>query len=356
MDAPRYASRHASPRVTPALPASPGLRTFLLALCVPVLLVILGTVGYCLIEHWSLADSMYMTVITVTTVGFFEVHPLSAAGRAFTMLLAMGGVFTLFYAATAVIQAVVSGEVEGVMARKRMQRSLADLTDHIIVCGFGRMGRLVCHEFSAMGMPFVLVDRQPALLEGFDMPHGLAVVGDATSDELLKRVGVERARTLVTLAASDADNLFITMSARLLSEKLYIVARAEEDDAEVKLRRAGASRVVSPYRIGGQRVAQAVLRPAVMDFVELATRHDSMDLQIEEVVIAPGSALSNTSLRDSRLRQELGLIIVAIRKGGGRMVFNPPPEEQIQEGDLLIALGHPSQLEKLEKMSGLKRS
>jgi voltage-gated potassium channel len=333
---------------------SARLRALLLTLCVPVALVVLGTAGYRLIEGWPLRDALYMTVITVTTVGFSEVHPLTTSGRAFTMLLAMGGVFTLFYAATAVIQAVVSGEVEGVMARKRMQRALAELRDHIIVCGYGRMGRLVCHEFSAMKMPFVLVDRQAALLEGFDMPHGIAVVGDATTDELLKRVGVERARTLVTLAASDADNLFITMSARLLSERLYIVARAEEEDAELKLRRAGASRVVSPYRIGGQRVAQAVLRPAVMDFVELATRHDSMDLQIEEIVVGNDSSLAGRALRDSRLRQDLGLIIVAIRKKDGRMVFNPPPEEVMEREDLLIALGHPNQLEKLETMAGVR--
>jgi len=336
---------------TPTLADSIHLRTFRMVLAVPVLLVLAGTAGYRLLEGWPLFDALYMTVITVTTVGFAEVHPLTPGGRVFTMMLAMGGVFTLFYAATAAIQAVVTGELQGVMARRRMERSLADLREHIIVCGYGRMGRLVCHEFSAMGMPFVIVDRHAPLLEGFAMAHGLAVVGDATSDELLRRVGVERARTLVTLAASDADNLFITMSARLLSDKLYIVARAEEDDAEIKLKRAGASRVIAPYRIGGHRVAQAVLRPAVMDFVELATRHDSMDLQIEEVVIAPQSALAGRALRDSRLRQDLGLIIVAIRKDGGRMIFNPPPEELMQPGDLLIALGHPSQLEKLEKLA-----
>jgi voltage-gated potassium channel len=203
-----------------------------------------------------------------------------------------------------------------------------------------------------MQMPFVLVDRDPAPLEGFDLPHGVAVVGDATSDELLRRVGVERARTLVTLAASDADNLFITMSARLLSERLYIVARAEEEDAELKLRRAGASRVVSPYRIGGQRVAQAMLRPAVMDFVELATRHDSMELQLEEVEVRGGSGLAGRTLRDSRLRQDLGVIILAMRRADGSMVFNPPPEAVIDPGDLLISLGHPAQMDRLEEMAG----
>jgi voltage-gated potassium channel len=336
----------------PALPEGRRTRALLVALCVPVLLCLVGTAGYHFIEGWSLFDSLYMTVISVTTVGFGEVHPLSPAGRGFTILLVMGGVFTLFYAAGALIQAAVSGEMESMMARNRMQRSLQDLHDHIIVCGYGRMGHRVCHEFSSMGMPFVLVDRDPTVLEGFALPHGVVVVGDATSDELLRRVGVERARTLVTLAASDADNLFITMSARLLNERLYIVARAEEEDAEVKLRRAGASRVISPYRIGGQRVAQAVLRPAVMDFVELATRHDSMDLQIEEVAVGAGSALTGRALRDSRLRQDLGVIIVAMRKADGRMLFNPPPDAVIEEGDLLITLGHPSQLDRLEGLAG----
>lgn len=327
------------------------LGRFLLTLGALVLLVIAGTLGYRVAEGWSLFDALYMTVITITTVGFMEVHPLSQAGRAFTIFLALGGVFTAFYAASEIIRVVVSGEVRSVLGRQRMERSLAELRNHFIVCGFGRMGRLVCQEFSKLGLPFVLIDRQGELLRNFKIPHGIALHGDATSDEILRRAGVERARGLVTAAASDADNLYITMSARFLSEKLFIVARAEEEGAEKKLLRAGASRVVSPYAIGGQRVAQAVLRPNVMDFIELATRSEHLELQIEETPIEDGSSLAGRKLMDSRIRQDLGIILVAIKKPDGKMVFNPAPELVIEAGDLLISLGHRQQLDRLEEMA-----
>jgi voltage-gated potassium channel len=327
------------------------LREFLLTLAVPVLLVITGTTGYALIEGWPLADGLYMTVITITTVGFMEVHPLSPGGRLFTGLLALGGVFTLLYAAMAAIRAVVSGEIGGHLGRQRMERKLAELTGHAIICGYGRMGRLICSEFSSLGMPYVIVDQQASLLADFREPHGIPLIGDATDDHVLRKAGVERAKVLVTVAASDAANLYITMSARLLSEKLFIVARSEESEAEPKLTRAGANRVVSPYVIGGQRMAQAVLRPNVMDFIELATRRDYLELQIEELTIETGSALAGRSLKDSRVRQDLGIIIVAIKKPDGRMIFNPPSEEAMQAGDLLITLGHRDQLERLETLA-----
>jgi voltage-gated potassium channel len=327
------------------------LRRFLLTLAVPVLLVVAGTAGYVVLEGWSLFDSLYMTVITITTVGFLEVHPLSTVGRGFTSLLALGGVFTLFYAATSVIRAVVSGEVGGSLGRQRMERRLEELSGHAIICGYGRMGRLVCSEFSSLGMPFVLIDQQAGVLADFRVPHGIALHGDATDDHVLRKAGVERAKVLVTVAASDAANLYITMSARLLNDKLFIVARSEESEAEPKLARAGANRVVSPYVIGGQRMALAVLRPNVMDFIELATRSDYMELQIEESQIETGSALAGRSLKDSRLRQELGIIIVAIKKPDGKMVFNPAPEVPMEAGDLLITLGHRDQLDRLEVLA-----
>ena len=330
----------------------PHVHRLLLPVAAVAVLLAAGTVGYQIVEGWGWFDALYMTAITITTVGYLEVHPMGWGGRVFTMVLALGGVFTAFYAAAEFIRAVVTGEIRTVLGRQRMESRLEKLNGHLVVCGFGRMGRLAAEEFSSAGLSFVVVDRDPKVLEGFDIPHGIPLVGDATGDDALRRAGVDRARALVTAAASDADNLFITMSARLLNERLFIVARAEGEGAELKLRRAGASRVVSPYNIGGHRVAQAVLRPNAMDFIELATRTGHLELQIEEVEVRAGSGLVGCSLKASPVRSELGIIVVAIKKPGGRMAFNPAPEAVLEAGDLLITLGHRQQLDRLEEMAG----
>lgn len=326
----------------------------LLMILIPIGLVVIGTLGYWLLEpEYSLFDSLYMTVITLTTVGYGETHVLSTRGRVFTIFLLLGGVFALFYAATELLRLVISGELQDYLGRHLMSRTLAGMKNHLVVCGCGRMGRFVCQEFSKQGLDYVVIDRQPDFARNFVLPHALAITGDATSDATLKEAGVERARALITVLASDADNLYITMSARLLNDKLFIVARAEAELAEEKLKRGGANRVVSPYAIGGFRVAQAVLRPAVVDFIELATRTEHLDLQIEETRIEEGSRLAGATVLDSRVRQDLGVIIVAIKKPEGRMIFNPPGDAVMVVGDVLIALGHRQQLDQLE--AGAKR-
>jgi voltage-gated potassium channel len=327
-------------------------RRLLLTLLVPIGLVLIGTLGYYLIEDkYTLFDALYMTVITLATIGYEEVHPLSTAGRAFTIFLILGGVTTFLYAATAAVRAVVSGEVRELLGRQRMERSLAQMEDHLIVCGYGRMGRLVCQEFSRQRLPFVVVEINPDLLAGFDVAHGIPLNGDAASDEVLKQAGVERARGLVTVMTSDADNLYTTMSARLLNKKLFIVARVEDPRAEQKLRRAGANRVVSPYAIGGVRLAQAVLRPTVVDFIELATKTEHLELQIEESRVGPSSPLAGATLKDSRIRADLKVIVVAIKKGAGDMMFNPAPETVIEAGDIVVAIGDRKHLDELEKLA-----
>jgi voltage-gated potassium channel len=317
----------------------------------PNLVLLAGTLGYHFIEGWSYFDSLYMTVITLTTVGYKEVHDLSHGGQWFTIFLCLGGVFILFYTATEVIRAVITGEFRDILGRQQMERSLAQLHDHFIVCGYGRMGRLVCQEFSKEGLPFVVIDRGSEALADFSVKHGIPLHGDATSDDVLRRAGIDRARALVTVAASDADNLYITMSARLLNEKLFIVARVEEPGSEQKLTRAGASRVVSPYQIGGTRVAQAVLRPTVVDFIDLATKTEHSHLQIEEAQISPGSPLAGSTINDSRLRQDLGVIIVTIKKTTGEMVFNPGFDTTLETGDILIAMGDREHLDRLEALA-----
>lgn len=326
-------------------------RRYLLIGLVPALLLLGGTVGYHVLEGWPLFDSLYVTVLTLTTIGYGDVMPKTYGGRLFTMVLALGGVFTLFYVAAEFIRAVVSGEVRALLGKQRMERTLAELKDHLIVCGYGRMGKLVCREFAAEGVPFVLIDRNEQALEDFAVPGGVALHGDATSDDVLKAAGVERARALVTVVASDSDNLYITMSARLLNDKLFIVARAESEHAGQKLERAGANRVVSPYVIGGSRVAQAVLRPTVVDFIELATRTEYFDLQIEETRLAAWSELVGRTLKDSQVRERFGVMIVAIKKPSGHMVYNPPGEAPLEAGDILIALGQRRQLDELDKLA-----
>lgn len=326
-------------------------RRLVVLILIPCLLLVAGTVGYSVLERWPLFDSLYMTVITLTTVGYGEVKPLSVNGRIFTMLLLLGGVFTLVYASTELIRTIVSGELRTILGRGRMARDLANLKDHLIVCGYGRMGQLVCSVFSRQAVPFVVIDRHPNTLADFEMAHGVALPGDATSDALLQQAGIARARALVTVVQSDADNLYITMSARLLNEKLTIIARAENDVAEKKLLRAGANRVVSPYVIGGMRVASAVLRPNVVDFIELATRTEHLDLQLEESQIGPKSPLAGNSLRDSRIRQEQGVIIVAIKKAAGKMLFNPAAAAVMEVGDILITLGPRDQLDQLDLLA-----
>ena len=337
-------------------------RRLVFLMLMPALLVILGTTGYYLIENrwsetheWSLFDALYMTVITLTTTGYGEVHPLSTPGRVFTIFLSLGGIFAIFYVGTEVIRSVVSGELGQLLGKRQMERALAQVHDHVIVCGYGRMGRRVCEEFSHDKVPFVIIDRSEAVLGDFQMPHGLHLVGDATSDEVLRRAGIDRARGLVTVMGDDADNVFATLSARLLNAQVFIVARVESAESEQKLVRAGANRVVSPYELGGSRLAQAVLRPTVVDFIELATGSEHIELQIEEMRVADRSPLVGSNLRDSRLRADLKVIIVAIKRKGGRMAFNPAPDTVLEADDTLVAIGHREHLLKVEALANPPR-
>jgi voltage-gated potassium channel len=326
-------------------------RSPLLKILFPIALVLIGTVGYWLIEGWSLFDGLYMTVITLSTIGYGETHPLHPGGRVFTILLILGGVFTFAYVISDFVRSVVTGELRAFWSRQQMEQQLRQLHNHIIVCGYGRVGRLVCREFCREGVAFVVIDESAEALQDFNLEHGIALTGDCSSDETLKHAGIESARGLIAAMQSDADNLFTTMSARLLNPKLFIVARVEEVHSEQKLLRGGANRVVSPYEIGGNRVAQAMLRPTVVDFIELATRTEHIELQMEEARIHEGSALAGRTLRDSHVRRELRVIVVAIKKHAGKMQFNPEADTMLEAGDILVAMGSREQLAQLELMA-----
>jgi len=307
-----------------------------------------GTLGYVLIEGWSAWDAFYMTVITVTTVGYLEVHPLSGAGRAFTVLVLFAGVGSFFYAFTLFMALVADGTMAAWRTRRRLARMLDNLQDHFILCGFGRMGEIIANEFKRQGVPFVVIERNPERMH-LAMELGfLAVEADASNEEALRRVGIARARGFIAAVSTDAENVYAVLSARLLKPDLFIVGRAESDDSRIKLKRAGADRVISPYHLGGLQLAQTALRPAVVDFVQLATSSDNMDLNLEQVHIEQGSSLAGRSLVDAGLRQRFGVVVVGIRRADGRMDFNPEPETAMRPGDDLVVLGRAGSLKELE--------
>ncbi|HYT67871.1 MAG TPA: potassium channel protein [Vicinamibacterales bacterium] len=309
---------------------------------------VVGTAGYVLIEGWSAWDAFYMTVITVTTVGYGEVHPLSPAGRAFTVVILLTGVGAFFYAFTLFMTLLAEGGLVERRERKRLARMLDNLVDHFIVCGFGRMGEIIAHEFARQKVPFVVIERNPermhlAIEQGF-----LAVEADASNEEVLRRIGIARARGFVAAVSTDAENVYAVLSARLLNPNLFIVGRAETEDSRTKLMRAGADRVISPYQLGGLQLAQTALRPAVVDFVQLATSSENMDLNLEQVHITEGSSLAGRSLIDAGLRQRFGVVVVGIRRADGHMDFNPEPETSMRAGDDLVVLGRAESLKDLE--------
>jgi len=287
-------------------------------------------------------------VITVTTVGYGEVHPLSQAGRAFTVVVLLTGVGAFFYAFTLFMSLLAEGTFVERRQARRLARMLDKLSDHFIVCGFGRMGEIIAHEFVRQRVPFVIIERNPERMH-LAMEQGLlAVEADASNEDTLKRVHIDRARGFIAAVGTDAENVYAVLSARLLAPELFIVGRAEGEDSRAKLTRAGANRVISPYHLGGLQLAQTALRPAVVDFVQLATSSDNMDLNLEQVHIAERSALAGRNLVDASLRQRYGVVVVGIRRADGRMEFNPAPETAIHAGDDLVVLGRAASLKELE--------
>ena len=316
------------------------LSLFWLAFLVPTLLLVVGTIGYRLLgEGWTWLDALYMTVITLTTVGFGEVRELTPEGRVFTVALCLVGVFTVFYAVGEAIRVIVSGELRDRVGRQRMAQEMAALEGHQIVCGFGRTGHQVCETLSRQGIPFVVIDRDAGSLEGFDMEHGLPLAGDAGSDSVLRSAGVERARALITVLSSDPDNLFIVLSAKLLNPELRVVSRASDEAGEQKLIRAGADHVVSPHTIGGRRMAQAVLRPTVVEFLDLTTASPLSGYQLEEFAIPEGHDLASKTLAESGLHHEFGAMVMALREPDGKMLTNPHGQTRLAAGSVLVILG-----------------
>ena len=314
-------------------------------------LTAIGTAGFHYIEHWSWFDSFYMVVITFSTIGYGEVHPLSHAGRIFNVGLIVAGVAVLFLMIGALTQALLEFELGKALGKRRMEREVAILKNHYIICGAGRVGSSVARELSRKPCPFVIVESNDKNLAEVD-PKWLVVIGDAASESVLRSAGLDRARGLVAATTTDATNIYIVLTAKSLNPNLKIIARASEERAEKHLKTAGADVVISPYSAAGHRIAQSFLRPNVLDFLDIATAHaGTLEMVIEEIRIGPHSPLAQTTVGGSRIHHQFGIMILAIRRNDGEIRFNPHATESIHSGDYLIAMGEPSQLGRLEELA-----
>lgn len=312
----------------------------------------IGTIGYMAIEGWNFRESLYMTVITLTTVGFKEVHDLSPAGEYFTIILLIGGVGIILYVLATEARLIFEGELQSVFGRRRLEKRIKELRNHYILCGYGRMGRIIARELKAKGVGIVVIESEP--VTQFEKEDNLIVEGDATRDDVLTSAGISGAKGLVSVLPTDAENLYVVLSARELNPKLIILVRASDEGAEQKMLRAGATRVVSPYLTGGLKIAHTILKPAVMDFIEFATKAGNIEIQMEEVPVHKDSKLVGVALYDSGIGRDLGVMVVAIKSGEGVMSFNPTPRTIIRESDTLIALGEVSKLNQLEEIASAK--
>jgi voltage-gated potassium channel len=323
----------------------PGLAVLFL-----VLIVVGGTAGFVLIEQLSAWDAFYRTILAVTTVESPSAR--SRAGQLLTVVVLFSGVSAALYTFTLLATIVVEGGLPKRIQRRRYAHMLETLNQHFILCGYGRIGRIIARQLQRQKVPFVAIDRDGERVHAAVEDGVLAIEADATREDVLLRAGVARARGLIAAVGTDAENVYAVLSARVMRPDLFIVGRAETEHATIKLKRAGADRVVSPYEIGGLQIAQTALRPAVVDFVELATNSENLELAMEQITVAGRSTLANRSILDANLRQRFGVIVVGIQRSDLRMDFNPEPDTKIAPGDKLVVLGRPDSLKRLESEAG----
>jgi voltage-gated potassium channel len=311
-----------------------GTRHLFISISISILILVLGTAGYMIIEGWQFIDAFYMTVITISTVGFREVKQVGEGGRIFTIFLVFSGVGFTLYVAAAVVQFMVEGRIRIIMGRRRLDKKIDRLKKHYIVCGYGRIGAVIEKD----------LEQIPVM----DQDNILYIAGEATDENNLIKAGIKRANGLVAALATDTDNVFLVLTARQLAPQLSIMARSSQDQARIKLRAAGADTVESPYEIGAVSMAQRIIRPTVTTFLDLAFAHKRKDIQMEEIPVSASSELVNVQLKDSGIRQNFNLIIIAIKKPDGGMLFNPSFEAVIAPKDTVIAVGEVGNLQKLE--------
>jgi len=327
------------------------LRRLIIPGVILAVLIVGGTLGYKYLEGWPLIDAFYMVVITLSTVGFREVHALNFVGKILTMGIIICGVGTAVYTLGQAIEIIVEGEIVGFRRKTKMDKIISEMRNHYIICGYGRVGHQVAHEFLAEKRPFVVIDSKPetaAELEGQNIPY---IIGDITSDEQLEEGGIRAAKGLIACADSDTANVFVTLSARVLNPKLFIVARASQKETEEKLKKAGADRVLSPYFIAGRRLATLAVMPTAVDFLDTVMHSEHLELNLGEYKVGQNSKLVNKSLGEAQIRQNSGAYILSIRKTTGNFVLQPVADTVIEAGDILVTIGTPKQLVLLEKLA-----
>ncbi len=316
-----------------------GKRKLLFLVSLLVVLWAAGVTGYMVIEGWGFMDALYMTVITLTTVGFNEVHELSDTGRLFTIVLLATGLGLFSYTVGLLAEATIEGHFKGILTRKRMQKAIERLSNHFVICGYGRIGRSISNSIVERGIPVVVVENDPDIISELEDRNMLCIQGDATHDETLLKAGVRNARGVVCVLHTDADNVYVTLTARSLNPGLLIVARADDGNAEKKMMQAGANKVISPYEIGARRMALAVLQPTVTQFLDLAVHSTSFDLCIEQLELSESSRLAGVSLKRAAIRQKTGCTVLAVQRADGDMIVSPDPNLVLAGGDTLVALG-----------------
>jgi voltage-gated potassium channel len=325
-------------------------RKLMPAIAIFLVVAIIGVLGYILIERWSYLESLYMVIITLFTVGFHEVHPLSQTGKIFTMFLIVVGVGSAIYAAGQAVEIIVEGEMSGYRKRKRMNKKIKEMKHHYIICGFGRVGHQVAQVFKDSGIPYVVIDSKKETLEELEAHSIPGIIGDATSDHYLFEAGIQAAKGLIACSDSDVANVYVTLSARVINPHLNIVARAGIKDTEKKLIMAGANRVISPYYISGIRMAALATQPIASDFLDMVTHGGQVDFNLYELAIPEHSSLIGTTIADSDIREKSGALILAIKKHNGSFDLQPKSTSTISKNDVLVVIGTQEQFESLEKM------
>lgn len=310
-----------------------------IALAILLTIIIIGTIGFHVIEGWSIVDSFYTAIATLSTVGYGDFSPDTTAGKLFTVFVIIFGVGMMFYTLVLLAETFIEGRVRNLLGRGRLEKIIEKMNNHYIICGGGRIGFLICRELMAEKIPCVLIDNNPEVIQKAQDEGFIYCKGDATQDKVLIAAGIKQAKGIVCVLPTDAENLYIILTAKELNQKIYIMARSEEEESEHRLLRAGADKVMSPYTLGGVRMAMAIMRPAMLDFIEITTNRQSLELRMEEIPIGKNSSFLSKTLEDSGIRKRFGLIIVAVKKDSGKMIFNPMANYIIEEGDRLISMG-----------------